>query len=79
MKNLCPMQEVCQHFTTNDDKPTNHDVRNKFPCYHWLSYDCLKIQAIYDLIHFCTGQATACSIEKRDKVMQSVRLYGDKI
>lgn len=62
---LCPMQESCQHFATGDNKPKNHDVRNKFPCQLWLSMRCSQMFALYDIIEYCYGvRLGACDIGK---------------
>ena len=69
IKNLCHLQEICQHFITSDNKPKNHDVRSKYPCQRWLAMDCEKMMIVLELEKFTTGKVTSCNIEdvKRKK------------
>ncbi len=60
---LCPVQDVCVHFTTNDNKPKNHDVRNKYICTKYLEMCELAVGYERDIM----GKTIACKISKSRK------------
>lgn len=64
---LCPMQELCIHFT-NGTKRKVHHIRISEPCKKWLDYSCEKIWALSELQEYCTGQPVACNMEKVNAV-----------
>jgi len=73
IKNLCHLQEICQHFITSDNKPKNHDVRSKFPCQHWLAMDCEKMMLLIELNTFATGEIVSCNIEKIRRIKKELK------
>ncbi len=61
---LCPIQDLCQHFITGDNKPPNHNVRIKHPCFKWVSMECPIIDTLATVQEFATGELMACNIQK---------------
>ena len=61
---VCLYQEVCRHYKTGDNKPKNHDVRNKYPCKQWLAMDCEKMWLLVELQEFATGEIVSCEVAK---------------
>ncbi len=57
----CPIQDICQHFSTGDSKPKNHDVRDKFPCTKFLDMTCILSVEIQV---WAMGLIIACEIKK---------------
>jgi len=37
---VCYLSEVCPYYSSGDNKPSNHDVRNHFPCVKYLDNSC---------------------------------------
>ena len=60
----CPIQDLCQHFETGDNKPHNAHVRLIIPCTHWLAMACEKMQVLAELTQWATGEKFACNIKK---------------
>ena len=62
MKKQCPIQENCRQYETGDNKPTNHDVRNKHVCRKWLDMTCIMGLELYKWFE---GNYPACSIRSK--------------
>ena len=69
----CPMQEICQHYTTGDNKPKNNDVRHKISCYKWITMECEKIGILAELQEYATGEVMACNLEKIRKIKRGLK------
>ena len=66
---VCPIQDLCLYFETGDNKPKNHDVRNKFPCTKFLDMSCeesIRIQLYL-------GETLACDIGKINRIKKSLK------
>jgi len=68
----CPVQDLCQHFSSGDNKPPNAHVRLTIPCVGWVTMNCKKMECLAELVEFSTGKVFACSIAKHK------RLIGNK-
>ncbi len=65
----CPLQELCRDFNTGNNKPPNHDIRNKEICKHWLDMSCSAIPELYKKIK---GKAPSCEIDKVKRIKKGV-------
>jgi len=65
----CPTQELCLHFESGDNKPKNHDVRNKFPCVKFLDMSCEESVRI----QLYLGETLACDINKISRIKRNLR------
>lgn len=61
---LCPVQEVCQFYRPWDNKPPNHDVRDKYICKKYIG-GCEHALYVESVL---MGLTIACPIDRRDKV-----------
>jgi hypothetical protein len=66
----CPLAENCIDYTTGDNRPPNHDVRNKVICAKWLSMECSAIPEIYMKLK---GELPACNIEKMRRLKDETK------
>ncbi len=69
---LCSQQEFCHHYKTGDNKPHNHDIRNKYPCLHWLALDCEKMLLLAELQGWTTGEIMSCDISKITRIKREL-------
>lgn len=60
MKKTCPIQEDCKWFTTGDNKPPNHDVRDKYLCILFKRGKCAEQHDIQE--------GPACNIKKMNRL-----------
>ena len=70
---LCPVQDVCIHYKITSRFPPNNDVRNKFPCYKWITMECSKMGALAELQEYATNEVMACNIEKIRKIKRGLK------
>ena len=57
---LCPCQEDCVHYDSGDNKPKNHDVRNKYVCMKYVKM--CKLAFFYE--SEIMGIVSACPIKR---------------
>lgn len=57
----CPIADICQMYDTGDNKPHNHDVRNKIPCKAFLDFSCILSITIQQE---AMGLTIACDLDK---------------
>ena len=69
----CFIQEICQHYLTGDNKPNNHDVRNKYPCKRWLAMDCEKMPLLAELGEYATGTVMMCDLAKIKRIREAMK------
>ena len=56
----CPIQDICCHFATGDNKPHNHDVRDKFICTRFLDGSC---ELTVEIQTWAMGLTLSCKIK----------------
>ena len=54
------MQDLCVDYTSGDNKPPNHDVRNKVPCSQFIALSCSALVEILPKV----GESVACNVEE---------------
>ena len=64
---ICPMQEICRHYSSGTRRPSNHDVRSHYPCHGWVSVKCPVLLDINMVMEYATGEKAACDINKGGK------------
>ena len=69
----CFVQDICQHYTTGDNKLKGHDTRHHLSCYKWITMECEKIGALAELQEYATGKVMACDIEKIRKIKRGLK------
>ncbi len=60
---LCPIQYLCQKFSTGTRRPPNNDVRHRYPCHAWVSVKCPVLLDINMVMEYATGEKMACKIK----------------
>jgi len=56
----CPIQELCIDYSSGGNEPPNHDVRDKVPCFHFISMSCPALLEILPKV----GESISCNIEE---------------
>lgn len=60
----CYLCDTCPHYTSGDNKPSNHHVRVTVPCTKFLDMSCemdINIRLFY-------GETIACDINKMRRI-----------
>ena len=71
MKN-CPLHEECLEYESGDNKPPNHDVRNKYPCSKFIAMSCPALLEILPMV----GEDMSCNRE--EVKVKKTKLRGKK-
>lgn len=59
----CPVQEACIHYQISSNKPSNHDVRNKYVCSKYIKGCEMAVYVETQVM----GLAVACKIKRKVK------------
>ena len=66
---FCPIQELCQEYTTGDNKPPNHHLRITLPCKLFLDFSCEESVRIQIFL----GKDMSCDIEKVNRIRKGLK------